>query len=371
MFLDDSACNLASINLQKYLTEQGEFDFEAYIHTARVLLIAQDILVDYSSYPTAKIAQNSHDYRPLGLGFANLGSLLMCMGYGYDSDEGRAWAGALTALLTGVAYLTSVEMAMSKGSFKGFKKNKKAMLKVLKMHAKATGQIEWQHLPEGLQDSVYQLWRAVVFGANKYGVRNSQVSVVAPTGTIGLLMDCDTTGIEPEFALVKTKKLAGGGEVQIVNQSIGRALRSLGYSEQTIGGIEGFISRTGSHAQAPGLKAEHMAVFDTATNHSGGRYLSASSHLRMMAAVQPFISGAISKTVNMPASATTADIGNIYLEAWRLGLKAVAIYRDGSKLSQPLNQDKFTMKCPDCGHDTVLTSGCYRCPACGTSVGCS
>lgn len=382
MFLNDSACNLASINLGAFLNSQGEFEFEAFLHTARILFIAQEILVDYSSYPTEKIAQNAHDYRTLGLGFANLGSLLMRMGLGYDSESGRAWAGALSALLGGMAYLTSVELARSKGAFAAYKKNKSTMQKVIKKHSLALKKIQWSLLPEGLEDATTQLWKSVIHNGEKYGYRNAQATVIAPTGTIGLLMDCDTTGVEPEFSLVKLKKLAGGGEVQIVNQSVEVALTKLGYSPEQIQKMRQYILDHNTLEGCSELRPEDLNIFDCATSAPGQRSLSPLSHLTMMAAVQPFISGAISKTVNLPQSATREDIGDVYKLAWQMGLKAVAIYRDGSKLGQPLNMHKikdveppvkpqFTMKCTECGSDTVLTSGCFRCPNCGTTVGCA
>ena len=390
MFLDDSACNLASINLVKFLNPDGTFDFESLIHTARTLFVAQEILVDYSSYPTQKIAQNSHDYRPLGLGFANLGSLLMRKGIPYDSDAGRAWAGAITAMMNGVAYLTSAEMARAKGAFAGFKKNRLPMLKVMKMHEKSLNGVAWDFLPEGLEKATRNLWKAVVYNGGKYGYRNAQATVIAPTGTIGLMMDCDTTGIEPDFSLIKYKKLVGGGEIQIVNQAVEPALHVLGYEEEQITRILKFVEDHNSLQDCPDLKKEHLPVFDCANGAPGQRVLSPESHVKMMAAVQPFISGAISKTVNLPSTATEKDISDVYFLAWRLGVKAVAVYRDGSKQSQPLNLKikgespdgspkeikvdivpDFTMKCPECGSDTVLTSGCYRCPNCGTTVGCS
>ncbi|MGE5086902.1 MAG: vitamin B12-dependent ribonucleotide reductase, partial [Bacillota bacterium] len=378
MFLDDSACNLASINLVKFLNPDGSFDFESMIHTARTLFVAQEILVDYSSYPTRKIAQQSHDYRPLGLGFANLGSLLMRKGIPYDSEEGRAWAGSISALMSGVAYLTSAEMARAKGVFAGFKKNRAPMLQVMKMHEKALSKVDWGLMPEGLDLAAKNLWKAVVYNGQKYGFRNAQATVVAPTGTIGLLMDCDTTGIEPDFSLIKLKKMVGGGEVQIVNQSVEPALRTLLYKDDDIESVLAYIKEHNTVEGCPQLRPEHVSIFDCANAVQGGRALSPESHVLMMAAVQPFISGAISKTVNLPNSATEEDISNIYFLAWKLGLKAIAVYRDGSKLSQPLNIKKknepavqFTMKCPECGSDTVLTSGCYRCPNCGTTVGCS
>lgn len=383
MFLDDSACNLASINLAKFLEPSGDFDFEAFIHTARTLFVAQEILVDYSSYPTQKIAQNSHDYRPLGLGFANLGSLLMRKGVGYDSDEGRAWAAALTALMSGVAYLTSSEMSRAKGPFNGYRKNRSAMLSVMKKHERALGKVAWELLPAGLDKALKNLWKGVLYNGIKHGYRNAQATVIAPTGTIGLLMDCDTTGIEPDFSLIKFKKLVGGGEIQIVNQSVEKALESLGYQSEEIQQILKYVEENNTVVGAPGVHPEDIPVFDCATGASGQRVLSPESHVLMMAVVQPFISGAISKTVNLPSTATEDDISQIYFLAWKLGVKAVAVYRDGSKQSQPLNLKEkpkpveegfgpsFTMKCPECGSDTVLTSGCYRCPNCGTTVGCS
>ena len=382
MFLDDSACNLSSINLVKFLEEDGSFNFEAFIHTARTLFVAQEILVDYSSYPTQKIAQNSHDYRPLGLGFANLGSLLMRKGLAYDSAEGRSWAGAITALMNGVAYVTSSEMARAKGPFPGFKKNRVPMLKVMKMHESAVKKINWEFLPAGLNQAVQNLWKSVVYNGGAHGFRNAQATVIAPTGTIGLLMDCDTTGIEPDFSLIKFKKLVGGGEIQIINQSVVPALLTLDYEPEDIQKIVKYIEEHNTVVGCPQIREKDVAVFDTATAAAGQRVLSPESHILMMAAVQPFISGAISKTVNLPNSATEKDISDIYFEAWRLGIKAVAVYRDGSKVSQPLNAkkkvagqieeiDRPTMKCPDCGSDTVLTSGCFRCPNCGTTVGCA
>lgn len=383
MFLDDSACNLASINLVNFLDNEGHFDFESFIHTARTLFVAQEVLVDYSSYPTERIAQNSHDYRPLGLGFANLGSLLMRKGIPYDSDEGRAWAGAITALMSGVAYLTSAEMARARGPFAGFKKNRISMLKVMKMHESSLKGVNWSYLPEGLDKAVKNLWKSVIYNGTKHGFRNAQATVIAPTGTIGLLMDCDTTGIEPDFSLIKFKKLSGGGEVQIVNQSVEQALQVLQYPADAITKILQYVQDHNTVVGCPEIRSEDIAIFDCATGVVGQRVLSPESHVQMMAAVQPFISGAISKTVNLPNTATEGDISRIYFLAWKLGVKAVAIYRDGSKQSQPLNvhkvkkeeaaevQPDFTMKCPECGSDTVLTSGCYRCPNCGTTVGCS
>ncbi len=368
MFLDDSACNLASLNLVKFLKLDGSFDLDSYQHVARILLIAQDILVDYSSYPTQKIAENSHHYRPLGLGFANLGSLLMRMALPYDSEKGRAWAGCLSAVLGGVAYKTSAELAKAKGAFPGFNKNKTAMLRVMDRHQNALESVHWQQIPQEFKTQAKSLWETAVQQGAQTGFRNSQVTVMAPTGTIGLFMDCDTTGIEPDFALVKLKKMVGGGEVEIINSAMVVALKKLSYSENDIQKITGYVLKNGQIQGAPGFLEKHQAVFSGAT---GSNALRPQSHLLMMAAVQPFISGAISKTVNLPESATEKEIADLFQQAWKLQLKAVAIYRDNSKFSQPLNQKTFVMKCPLCQSDTELQSGCYRCPNCGHTVGCA
>lgn len=305
----------------------------------------------------------------------------MRMGIPYDSDQGRAWAGAIAALMTGQAYYTSVDLARVKGAFEGYKKNRQSMLKVMRQHQKALKNIRWELLPSELKEKAFEVWSAVLRDGQRYGFRNAQATVIAPTGTIGFMMDCDTTGIEPDFSLVKVKKLAGGGELLIVNQSVEPALRAWGYTSEEVQKILDYILQNGSAEGSPGLRSEHLSVFDCANARPGQRVLSAESHILMMAAVQPFISGAISKTVNMPEDATIHDISSIYERAWKLGLKAVAIYRDGSKFSQPLNlvgNKKISAKeinpfatCPECGHETILSSGCYRCPNCGTSVGCS
>lgn len=377
MFLDDSACNLASLNLVKFFDEDtGEFLLAEYLHAVRVIFIAQEILVDHASYPTRRIAENSRRFRPLGIGFANLGSLLMRNGWSYDSEEGRSWAAVLASLMTGMAYSVSAEMAVLKGPFEGFRRNRASVLKVLGRHAKASARLR---VPPGGEEALRAqkvLWKDVLARAGKVGVRNAQASVVAPTGTIGLLMDCDTTGIEPDFALMKTKKLAGGGELLLVNRSVRPALRRLGYSEDRIRDIEAWIERTNSIQGAPGLRPEHAPVFACAT---GDGALRAEAHLLMMAAVQPFISGAISKTVNLPSSATVQDIERTFLRAWELGLKSVALYRDGSKGAQPLSARAASVadvpdgfkKCPECGSATELHSGCYRCPNCGFTLGCA
>ncbi len=427
MFLDDTACNLASLNLTKFLREDGSFDVEAYRHAIRVFFVAQEILVDFSAYPTKGIAKNSHDYRPLGLGYANLGTLLMVLGIPYDSDQGRAICGSLTAILTGHAYRVSSEMASRKGSFVGFAKNREPMLKVIGMHRDAAYAIDRDACPTELFQAATQDWDEALSLGQVHGYRNAQATVLAPTGTIGLLMDCDTTGIEPDFALVKFKKLAGGGYFKIVNQSVPAALRKLGYDEAQVHEIVAYVigtntllgapyvnraslkqrgltdaelkkvedalvgafdlksafatwvlgedafRRLGVPAErikpgfdllaylgftpeqieeandhiigrmtiegAPHLRPEHYAVFDTANRNGkhGTRFLAPMSHVRMMAAAQPFLSGAISKTVNLPNDATVEDVAEIYYQGWKLGLKAVALYRDGCKASQPLS----------------------------------
>ncbi len=436
MFLDDTACNLSSVNLTKFLRDDGSFDIEGYRHACRVFFVAQEILVDLSSYPTATIAKNSHDYRPLGLGYANLGSLLMTIGVSYDSRDGRAIAAALTAIMCGHAYRASAEMAEAQGPFPGFSKNREPMLRVMRMHREAAYSIdrdacrlpgEPRVTPGSLYLSACEDWDEAVRLGEAHGYRNAQATVLAPTGTIGLLMDCDTTGIEPDFALVKFKKLAGGGYFKIVNQTVPHALRRLGYSESDVQEIVAYISGTNTLLTAPNinrrtlkekgltdaelgkvetaipgvfdldsafaawilgedtydrlgatkevrtkgfsllehlgftrqqieqaedvivgrmtiegaphLRADHYSVFDCANRCGkyGQRFLAPMAHVRMMAATQPFLSGAISKTVNLPKDATVEDVQTIYEQGWRLGLKAVALYRDGCKASQPLS----------------------------------
>ena len=428
MFLDDSACNLASINLLKFVDEDGNFDIEGFKHACRIFFISQEILVDFSSYPTDPIAQNSHDYRPLGLGYANLGTLLMVNGIPYDSEEGYAIAGALTAILCGEAYRTSAEMAAVKGPFPSFDKNRESMLHVMSKHRDAAYRISPDVCPAHLLKAAQRTWDEAVEMGRQYGYRNAQATVLAPTGTIGLLMECDTTGVEPEFALVKFKKLAGGGYFKIINQSVPRALKKLGYTDEEIDDIVTYVQGTSSligsshinnvslkgkgltdeeigqieatlpsvfelaHAfnahtvgeegmarlgfdpeqynapvfdllselgftqqqveeaskvicgmmtieGAPHLKAEHLPVFDCANRcgNYGQRYIEPMAHVRMVAATQPFLSGSISKTINMPHETTVEEVEDLYVEAWKMGLKAVALYRDGSKLSQPLS----------------------------------
>ena len=474
MFLDDTACNLASINLLKFLDDDGHFDVEGFRHACRVFFIAQEILVDFSSYPTEAIAQNSHDYRPLGLGYANLGTLLMVSGIPYDSEAGYAIAGAITAILCGEAYRTSAEMAAIKGAFPGFEDNREPMLRVMNKHRAEAYRINPDDCPPSLLKAAQQTWDEAVEMGEKFGYRNAQATVLAPTGTIGLLMDCDTTGIEPDFALVKFKKLAGGGYFKIINQSVPRALRRLGYTgeeiadivtyaqgtssligaphsnnvslkekgltDEEIGRIEAalptvfelshafnihtvgeeglarigcrpeqysapdfdLLSELGFTAQqieeannvicgmmtlegAPHLKAEHLLVFDCANRCGkyGQRYIEPMGHVRMIAAAQPFLSGSISKTINMPSETTVEEVEAVYVEAWKLGLKAVALYRDGSKLSQPLSASRkeraeekaevrpirrrlpderpsITHKFSIAGHDGYITVGFYE-----------
>ena len=337
MFLDDTACNLASINLMKFRKPDGHFDVERFAAACRVFFVAQEILVDHASYPTPRIARNSHLYRPLGLGYSNLGSLLMADGLAYDSDAGRGLCGALTAVLHGAANRTSAELAAAVGPFEGFAANREPMLSVMQMHRDAVETID-PSCPKYLHDAARKIWDDVLAGGRQHGFRNAQATVLAPTGTISFLMDCDTTGIEPDIALVKYKQLAGGGMLKIVNQTVPLALRTLGYDEPAIEGILAAIDKNDTIEGAPGLKGQHLAVFDCAFKpRLGQRSIAWEAHVKMMAAAQPFISGAISKTVNMPRETTPADITGAYMEGWRLGLKALAIYRDGSKESQPLN----------------------------------
>jgi ribonucleoside-diphosphate reductase alpha chain len=341
MFLDDSACNLSSLNLMRFLTPEGEFDVEAFRHAVDVMITAQEIIVDNASYPTEKIAVNSHDFRPLGLGYANLGALLMANGLPYDSDGGRDFAAAITALMHGEAYLQSSRIAAELGPCAGYPLNRDPFLSVIEMHRQALGKITAQNVPGNLWESAKKTWDDCLGNGMKYGYRNAQVTVLAPTGTIGFMMDCDTTGVEPDLALVKYKKLVGGGLIKIVNNVVPAALLKLGYTPEQSSDIVSYIDQHGTIEGAPGLKAEHLPVFDCSLKPvNGKRSIHYMGHVRMMSAVQPFLSGAISKTVNMPEEATADEIANVYTEGWRLGLKAIAIYRDGSKRVQPLNTSK-------------------------------
>ncbi|MFH0920281.1 MAG: vitamin B12-dependent ribonucleotide reductase [Fibrobacterota bacterium] len=337
MFVDDSACNLSSLNLLKYVDGEDNFLVNEFCHSVNILLTAMEILVDRSSYPTDKIRQNSVDYRPLGLGYANLGALLMSRGYPYDSDEGRAYAATLTALLTGMAYKVSAIIARATGPFKHFEPNREQMLQVIQMHRFHLNKIEASYVPEPLFSAAQKVWNDASHLGFEYGYRNAQVSVLAPTGTIGFMMDCDTTGIEPDIALVKYKKLAGGGILKILNHSVGRALKNLGHTPEEIQDIHKHIDENEKIEGAPHLNNEYLQVFDCAFRPKNGtRCIHYMGHIRMMAAVQPFISGAISKTVNMPSEITPDEIMQTFIEAWQMGLKSITIYRDGSKRTQPL-----------------------------------
>jgi ribonucleoside-diphosphate reductase alpha chain len=337
MHVDNSACNLASMNLLSFVDENVDFDVDGFKRAVEVVFTAQEILVGNADYPTEKIAHNSRRFRQLGIGYANLGALLMAEGLPYDSDQGRAWAGAITALLTGHAYATSARTASRMGPFAGFQKNKEHMLRVLSMHREEVAKLDEELVPEALLSAAQEAWdEAAELGA-VYGVRNAQASVLAPTGTIGLLMDCDTTGVEPDLGLVKTKKLVGGGTMSIVNQTIPRALRKLGYASTQIDEIVAYIDEHKSIVGAPHLDVTHLPVFACSMGDNTIHY---TGHVRMMAAVQPFISGAISKTVNMPEDATVAEVEQLHMDAWRSGVKAVAIYRDNCKVGQPLSTTK-------------------------------
>ncbi len=388
MFLDNSACNLASLNLMKFVDEDGVFDISGFRHAVRIFIIAQDILVDNAGYPVEKIAENSHKYHPLGLGYANLGALIMRMGFGYDSDEGRAFAGAVTALMTGSAYSVSQEMAVAKSPFERYEANKKDIIDVLRMHRNSLANIDGSSCATDLVEVAHEVWDDVCTTVDSTGLRNAQVTVLAPTGTIGFMMDCDTTGVEPDIALVKYKQLAGGGMMKIVNQSLEPALKRLGYSVPDIDAIKAFVDKHDTIEGAPNLKEEHLAIFDCAFKpRNGCRYIPYNAHLKMMAAVQPFLSGAISKTVNVPENTSVDEIMQVYIDGWKMGLKAVAIYRDGSKRTQPLNTSNvgsevekiieesgtrpFRKRMPDtrqslthkfeiAGHEGYLTVGIYE-----------
>ena len=337
MHVDNSACNLASLNLLKFLRDDGTFDVEAFKHTVELIFTAQEILVGYSDYPTILIGKNAKAYRELGIGYANLGALLMAQGLPYDSDEGRALAAAITALLTGHAYATSAKIAKKVGTFAGYQKDKAGMQKVLEMHRDAVSNIDATLVSEELLTAAASSWDDAVELSRMYGVRNSQASVLAPTGTIGLMMDCDTTGIEPDLGLVKTKKLVGGGNMSIVNQTVPRSLKTLGYTKSQVDAIIKYIDEEKTIIGAPGLKDDHIPVFACSM---GDNVIHYSGHVKMMGAVQPFLSGAISKTVNMPEEASVEDVEQIHLDSWKLGLKAVAIYRDNCKVAQPLSMTK-------------------------------
>src|ERR1700676_297944 len=337
MFLDDTACNLASLNLMKYLNSNGTFDVEAFRHAVDITITAQEILVDNASYPTPKIADNSHKFRPLGLGYANLGALLMSMALPYDSDGGRDMAGAVTALMCGEAYAQSARVAERLGPFAGYAVNREPMLEVIRMHRDSLRPIKPENVQAPLLNGARQAWDTALALGEKFGYKNSQVTVLAPTGPIGFMMDCDTTGVEPDLALVKYKKLVGGGVIKIVNNTVPQALMKLGYTPEQTSEIVTYIDNHGKIDGAPYMKEEHVPVFDCSLATTGGRCIQWKGHVKMMAAAQPFLSGAISKTINMPEESTIEDIMDAYIESWKLGLKAVAVYRDNSKRSQPLN----------------------------------
>jgi ribonucleoside-diphosphate reductase alpha chain len=342
MFLDDSACNLASINLMKFVDADGEFDFTGFEAACRTFITAQEILVDNASYPTVAIGRNSHDFRPLGLGYANLGALLMSRGLPYDGDSGRDYAAAITAIMHGVANAQSARIARDHGGpFPGFEKNREPMLRVMRKHRAALKDVNKTHVPKPLYERAKEIWDECVDLGEKHGYRNAQATVLAPTGTIGFMMDCDTTGVEPDIALVKYKKLVGGGVMKIVNQTVPMALAKLGYTPAQVADIIGFIDEHETIEGAPHLKDKDLPVFDCAFKPSrGSRSIHYMGHIKMMGAVQPFISGAISKTVNVPKDATVEEIEQAYIDAWRIGAKAVSIYRDGSKRTQPLNTSR-------------------------------
>ena len=338
MFLDDSACNLASLNLMKFVAADGAFNVEAFRHAVDTVTLAQEIIVNNASYPTEKIAKNSHDFRPLGLGYANLGAMLMSLGLPYDSDGGRDFAALITAIMCGQSYLTSARIAEAVGPCAGYAENETSFLDVIRMHWHAVNSIDSKRVSPAMFKAAEECWRQAYEMGSNTGFRNAQTTVLAPTGTIGFMMDCDTTGIEPDLALVKYKKLVGGGVIKIVNNTVPEALIKLGYTSEQMNQIVNHIDSTGTIEGAPHLKPEHLAVFDCSFRpQNGTRSIHYMGHVHMMAAVQPFISGAISKTINMPEEATVDEIMKAYTESWRLGLKAVAIYRDNSKRVQPLS----------------------------------
>jgi ribonucleoside-diphosphate reductase alpha chain len=338
MHLDNSACNLASLNLMKFIDERGEFDVRAFRHAVDVMITAQDIIVDNSSYPTEEIGANAHAFRELGLGYANLGALLMALGMPYDSEQGRSYAAAITALMTGEAYLQSARIAQQMGPYARYAPNREPMLKVIERHRSHAYRLEPAHVPLDLLRAARDSWDEALKLGQSAGYRNSQATVIAPTGTIAFMMDCDTTGIEPDIALIKYKKLVGGGMLKIVNGTVPRALRRLGYDSKEIQEIVEYLDEHETIEGAPALNDAHLPVFDCAFKpRAGSRTIHYNGHIKMMGAVQPFISGAISKTINMPAEASVDEVAEAYLTAWKLGLKAVAIYRDGSKRTQPLN----------------------------------
>lgn len=362
MFLDNTACNLASINLMKFRKPDGRFDVDAFRHVVDVFITAQEIVVDPASYPTPEITRNSKNYRPLGLGYANLGALLMASGLPYDSDGGRALAGVITAIMSGEAYAQSARMAREKGAFREYARNAESFISVIEMHRDSVAAIQKNLVDKKLLEAAINAWDDALVIGKDAGYRNAQVTVLAPTGTIAFMMDCDTTGIEPDIALVKYKKLSGGGLLKLVNGTVPLALSVLGYTEAEIRQITDYIDEKDTIEGAPGIREEHLPVFDCAFKPlNGTRSIHYKGHIRMMAAAQPFLSGAISKTVNMPTESTVEEIMQTYIESWKLGLKAVAIYRDGSKRSQPLNtsMDKKATQ-PAAGEPVVTAARPFR-----------
>jgi len=345
MFLDDSACNLASFNLMKFVDGNGQFDAAGFRKAVDVVISAQEFLIDSASYPTDKIAANSHNYRPLGMGYANLGALLMYNGRAYDSDEGRDYAAAITAIMTGEAYLQSARIAANLGPFPAYTKNREPFLEVMRMHRNALQRINSANVPKDLLDAAQECWDLAVLEGTVHGYRNAQATVLAPTGTIGFMMDCDTTGVEPDLALVKFKKLVGGGVMKIINNTVPSALAKLGYTESQVQAIAKYIDENGTIEGAPFVHPEHLPVFDCAFKpQRGTRAIHYMGHVRMMGAVQPFISGAISKTVNVPENVTVDEITEVFVQSWKTGVKAIAIYRDNSKKIQPLSAVKVSRK---------------------------
>jgi ribonucleoside-diphosphate reductase alpha chain len=342
MFLNDSACNLASLNLRKFVRPDGEFDVDAYKHAIRTTLTAMEIIVDNASYPTERIGKNSHLYRPLGLGYANLGSLLMARGLPYDSEPGRAYAAALTSILCGEAYKQSAVISRdSTGPFEGYAKNVQPFMRVIGKHRQAVDNMDAALIPYDMVDAARKSWNEAYDLGEQYGYRNAQTTVLAPTGTIAFMMDCDTTGIEPDIALIKYKRLVGGGVLKMVNNTVPLALERLGYDQTQIDAICEYINEEETIEGAPGLKDEHLPVFDCAfRSPNGERSIHYMGHITMMSATQPFLSGAISKTVNLPSDCSIEDIEDAYIKAWKMGLKAIAVYRDGCKRTQPLSTSK-------------------------------
>jgi len=345
MFLDDSACNLSSLNLLNFLNEEGEFDVQAFRHAVDIMILAQEIIVDNAGYPTEPIERNSHAYRALGLGYANLGALLMARGLPYDSDAGRSYGAAVTGLMSGQAYLTSARIAATRGPFEGFEKNQRPMLEVIRNHQRAVSKINSAYVPLELLGAVHEVWEKALETGEIHGYRNAQVTVLAPTGTIAFMMDCDTTGVEPDISLIKYKKLVGGGVLKMVNNTVTRALNRMGHSEEEQKEILQFLEKKETIEGAPYLKEADLPVFDCAFKPlRGNRCIHYMGHIKMMGAIQPFISGAISKTINVPNETTVDDIMEAYIQSWQLGLKAVAIYRDGSKRTQPVSQKREEMQ---------------------------